>query len=357
MNAVLVIPALNPDTRLIELVNQIQQQGNFSVIIVDDGSRCDCQSIFYLLESAFHCFVLHHPENRGKGAALKTGIHYALKNFPDLTGIVTADADGQHLPADILQIAAALTAYPDRLILGIRNLSAENVPFKSHWGNKITSAVFKISSGVTCPDTQTGLRGIPAGIADFCLHIQGDRFEYEMNMLIAAAKNGIHMQMVPISTVYLENNHSSHFHVIRDSALIYFSILKFSISSLASALTDLTLFTLFTSMFFGRSASGIFVSTIFARCLSGGVNFTLNKRWCFKSRGNSRIQALKYFVLFCLQMFLSWSVVTLFSYLPVNLTLIKMLTDSGLFLISYFVQKKYIFKGISPDHQNRTVIL
>lgn len=344
MKTAILIPALNPDRRLIDLVAKLRKATDSTIVIVDDGSTKESTPIFETLKNSYGCIIEHHAENMGKGEALKTGIRCAMRQIPRPAGIVSADADGQHLPQDILRVSAALRTNPNSLILGVRNFSSRNVPFKSRWGNKITSFVFFLTTKIRCPDTQTGLRAIPASLAEFCLSVPGSRFEYEMNMLTCAAKKGIPLITVPISTVYLESNRSSHFRAVRDSALVYSNFLKFGASSLLCAGADLGLFTLLTYGVFGRSAFGILAGTVSARCVSGVLNFTINKKWCFSSRGNSVKQAVKYFILFCTQMLLSWAIVTLLAYLPAHLTLLKMLADGGLFILSFFIQKKFIFK-------------
>jgi len=350
LKTAIIIPALNPDQRLLDLAQKLHGICDSAIIVVDDGSssNIECHSLFEKLESDFSCDVVHHAVNMGKGAALKTGIRYAIQKYPESLGVVTADADGQHLPRDIARIAGSLSDHPNSLILGVRDFSLANVPFKSRWGNRITSIAFYLNSHIYCKDTQTGLRGISMQLAQFCLSIPGDHFEYEMNVLTAVAKKRIPLVMLAISTVYLENNISSHFHPVRDSIRIYFNIIKFGISSLIGAATDVTIFTLLTYSIFDRTSAGIFASTIIARCIAGLVNFTINKKWSFACRGNSFKQAVKYFILFISLILLSWSFVTMLSYLPINLTLLKMLTDSGLFLFSYYIQKKYIFNNLNP---------
>ncbi len=229
MNSAIIIPALNPDQKLISLVKRLREMDTSLIVIVNDGSRTNCSPIFDKLESEYHCAICQHPENRGKGAALKTGIRYAASIYPQCAGYVTADADGQHTPEDIVRVAEVLEKNPRYLVLGTRNFSERNVPFKSRWGNRITSWVFRQSTGVRCPDTQTGLRGIPSEFTAACLAVPGDRFEYEMNMLLEAAGEGVRFLKVPIATVYLENNRSSHFHAVKDSFRIYANILKFAL--------------------------------------------------------------------------------------------------------------------------------
>ncbi len=343
MKPVVIIPALNPDEKLIELAEGLREAG-LKIVVVNDGSSRQCDEIFQLLKTKYNCDICIHKINMGKGAALKTGIRFAAFNYPDSCGYVTADADGQHAPCDIVKVAAEVEKNPHCLILGSRDFSERNVPFKSRWGNRITSLVFKLSTGQKCPDTQTGLRGIPAKYTKQCLAAQGDKFEYEMNMLMEFGKTGIAIVHVPIATIYLENNKFSHFHPMRDSVLIYFNILKYSISSLVCAMIDLTLFTVFMNLVFSDASAGIIIATIIARVMSGYVNFMLNKHWVFGSKNSNKMEMLKYSVLFCSQMMLSGFFVTVLSHISVHLTLIKILVDSTLFFLSYQIQKNFIFQ-------------
>lgn len=347
MKPVVIIPALNPDEKLVALVGELRRD-EFDVVVVDDGSRSDCRNIFITLKLRYQCDVLVHPENRGKGAALKTGIRYAWVGYPDSCGYVTADADGQHSAGDIGKVAAALEEGNSCLVMGTRDFRGENVPFKSRWGNRITAAVFRLSTGRRCPDTQTGLRGIPREQSELCLAIPGDRFEYEMNMLMEFVKKGIPLVQVPIETIYLENNRATHFNSFGDSVKIYMNILKYSVASMTSAAVDLTLFTLFTALF-GTAVTGILASTVLARVISGTVNFALNRNWVFMSRNSQGAELAKYFTLFLVQMMTSWVLVAGLSSLVSHPTIVKVFVDTGLFFLSYQIQKRYIFHNERKD--------
>ena len=341
MKAVIVIPALNPDENLIALVEKLRE-AEFQTVVVNDGSSEEYNDIFDALKWRFHCDILNHHQNMGKGAALKTGIRYAWVSYPDSCGYVTADADGQHSAEDISKVAAALEENAEGLFMGTRDFGGKDVPFKSKWGNLITAFVFRLSTGRKCPDTQTGLRGIPKQYAELCLEIPGDRFEYEMNMLMQFVKQKIPFTLVPIATIYLENNRATHFNSVSDSLRIYLNILKYSMASLSSAVIDLTLFTMFTA-FFGTLASGIFASTTLARLISGVVNFVLNRNWVFQSKNNHRAEMAKYFILFFCQMMASWVLVAGLNRLFAHPTICKIFVDTGLFFLSYQIQKRYIF--------------
>lgn len=346
-NLAIVIPSLNPDQKLLGLVQALQKLTDRPVVIVDDGSAASFQPFFKTLETDYHCLVLHHPKNKGKGAALKTAIRGIVKVYPEILGLVTADADGQHLPKDIVAVGDALLTHPTSLILGTRDLSSKSVPWTSRAGNRITSFIFRLGSHRKVKDTQTGLRGIPQVYFEQCLEVPGNRYDFEMNMLTALAGNDVPFVAVPIETIYIEQNKSSHFKPWRDSTLIYFhllkGLLKMSVSSLLSAALDLGLFSLFTYYIFEASSNGILAATVLARCLSGVFNFTLNKLWAFQSHGDNVKRAIKYFILFIAQMLLSGYIVTWLSTLPFNVTLIKLVVDGLLFLLSYFIQKTFIF--------------
>lgn len=233
INHVVCIPAYKPDHRLLELVEALENTGLIRIVLADDGSGSEYTPIFYRAEE-LGCTIVHHEHNMGKGAALRTGIEKAVHQFGQKINIITADADGQHLAQDIVRIADAMDTYPDHLVLGVRDFDKENVPPRSRMGNRITSAFFKAATGVSCKDTQTGLRGIPASLIPLALRVKGDRYDYEMNFLTEAVKRAP-LIMLPIETVYEDDNESSHFRPVRDSFLIYKEPLKKAGLGLAAA--------------------------------------------------------------------------------------------------------------------------
>lgn len=225
---VVIIPSLNPDENLVKTVKNIIVQGFEKIIIVDDGSKSECQCFFEELSNLTQVQIIHHDINKGKGAALKTAFTYYLHNYDQktYTGVVTADADGQHLAEDIYKNALRLhneilVGETDVLVLGTRDFDNPIVPFKSKSGNKITTTIFKILYGKRINDTQTGLRGISNDYLKRCLKLQGERFEYEINMLIDAVVCGVKILEEQITTVYLNNNRETHFNPIKDSIKIY----------------------------------------------------------------------------------------------------------------------------------------
>ena len=245
---VLLIPALDPDGRLLELIQALRGLWPDPILLVDDGSGADCRDIFDQAQ-ALGCQVLRHARNLGKGRGLKTGFNHCLTHYPDAIGCVTADADGQHTPQDILACADALRAQPQALILGCRDFDRSGVPARSQLGNRLTRQSMRLLCGVRVTDTQTGLRGVPAAFMSHLLDIPGERYEFETNMLLETRTAQVPIREIPIQTVYLEGNRSSHFNPLLDSARIYALLLKFCAASVASFVVDIALFALLTRLF------------------------------------------------------------------------------------------------------------
>jgi glycosyltransferase involved in cell wall biosynthesis len=180
-NIAVLIPALNPNNKLVDLVKELNQIGLVNVVVIDDGSENPSQAIFDQVRT-YQAKVYHHKNNRGKGAALRTGIDYIKKSQPHTIGVVTADADGQHAPNDILKVGEELAIHND-IVLGTRDFSHPDVPWANKMANLFSAVYYKLKTGRTLRDTQTGLRGIPARHFDFALNVEGDRYDYEMRFL------------------------------------------------------------------------------------------------------------------------------------------------------------------------------
>ena len=221
MNTPILIPAFQPGPQLPALIERLAQSAVPAIVIVDDGSSPECAEIFELCATFPQVHPLRHETNLGKGAAIKTGIRYILETFPDCTGAVTADADGQHDPADILRIASALEQNPDCLVLGARQFDRQ-VPVRSRIGNLATRALARAILGQRVQDSQTGLRGLPRKLLPYLCDLPSSGYEFELDMLIAAKHLGLAVVEEPIETIYAPGNPTSHFDPLRDSMKIYF---------------------------------------------------------------------------------------------------------------------------------------
>lgn len=340
---VILIPAYQPDEKLIRLAESLRKRTDAPIQIVDDGSQPSCASLFSKLE-VLGCEVVHHEVNLGKGAAIKTGIKTVFERWPNADGVVTCDADGQHEVEDILRVSEQLALHPDSLIMGVRDFSQPDVPKQSRFGNRFSSLYFRLNTGMKLEDTQTGLRGIGKELNELALSIPENRYDYEMNFLMRVAKEIGKIETVKIRTVYLENNASSHFRPVMDSIRIYKEPLKFAAASLTCAAVDLGVFTLLSTLVFSSLLQGVAIATIVARILSGILNFVLNRVWSFRSFSSIFKQFRRYFVLYIAQLLLSITFVTLLAFLPIHLTVIKLFVDGLLFLGSFFIQKNWVYR-------------
>ena len=352
-----LIPAYEPDAKIIDLTKELKDR-RFDVVVVDDGSGPDYADLFERLSR--DATVLTHKENRGKGAALKTGLEYIGKYMAYtesvLTGtgtetvsgrdavIVTADADGQHLPEDIERVAEIAAARPSALVIGSRALAGD-IPARSRFGNTVTRHVYSAATGVKVHDTQTGLRAFHRSMIPRLLKIEGERYEYEINMLMQLASEGVPIIEERIETVYEDNNSGSHFKTFRDLFRVYKEILKFSASSLSSFAIDYCMYAaLLAATGAAGIANGLIISNIGARLVSGAANYTLNRKLVFRSRAGFAKSALEYVVLAAFILAGNTIVLsTLVGTLGMNSLLAKLITEIIFFVISWTVQKYVIF--------------
>ena len=356
-NISVVLPSLDPDEKLHAVIDGLLEYGFTDIILVNDGSKPE-NLHYFLDEAAAHpevIHLLHHEVNKGKGAALKNAFNWFLENRPDGIGVVTVDGDNQHHPADTRACSEHMME-TGRLTLGCRDFNQEDVPARSSFGNKTTSAIFKIFVGMTISDTQTGLRAIPRDDLELLTQVHGDRFEYETNMLLAMKENGIPFDEVKIRTVYIEENKSSHFHPIRDSWRIYKLILrhffKYTLSSLASAVVDTVAYSVLSVLLSGllkglalTSAAGIG-----ARVISSVLNFFLNKKLVFNSKVSTGKAMVRYYMLaipqMAAQVLLTQGVYWLLG-IPDTATglrtLLYAVVMTALYVLSFVIQQRWVF--------------
>ena len=352
-----LIPAYEPDKKIKGLIDELIEKG-FDIVVVDDGSGPDFAELFE--ELSRKATVLTHSENRGKGAALKTGLNYINKYMAYTESVltpagavtvsgrdavrVTVDADGQHLPDDVRRVAEISAQRRDALVLGSRALS-EDIPARSRFGNTVTRHVYSAATGIHIHDTQTGLRAFHRSLIPRLLKIEGDRYEYEINMLMQLASEGVPIIEERIETVYKNNNSGSHFRTVRDSFRVYREILKFSASSLASFAIDYGMYALLLAVTGAAGiANNLIISNIGARLVSGTANYIMNKRLVFRSRTGFARSAAQYFLLAAFILAGNTIVLsTLAGTLEINRFAAKLITEVIFFAISWTVQKYVIF--------------
>lgn len=331
---VVLIPAFKPDKKLLSLVDELIAR-SLKVHIVDDGSGDFFTPIF---EAAARrgATVRRYPDNRGKGGAIKVGIA-DLMEMDGLMGVVTADADGQHKTQDIIRVMDEMERSPNALVLGVRHFTGK-VPLRSRMGNGITRAVFYLATGHKVTDTQTGLRGLPACLFKQLLKLEGERYEYEMNMLLKIDEWGIRVSEVSIETIYIDENASSHFDTVRDSFRIYKQIAAFMASSIICFFIDYGLFILTAII----GVPSVYVRYLLARVISSCVNYSLNRHMVFKS--GTRNSAIKYFILVLFVAGTGALGSHLLATVFTSSVVAKILVDLPLFFLNYFIQKRIVFK-------------
>lgn len=354
----IIIPALDPDERMVSLVQKLRTAGFTNIILVDDGSAIKNRIYFKKCKEQSQCTIIRHVVNFGKGIALKSAFNHILESRPDIRSAVTVDCDGQHVLEDIVTCARLTAENPDKLILGCRQFDNADIPWRSRFGNRATRWIIRLLCGIRVSDTQTGLRGLPMPlISEFFANTKGERFEYEMNMLIEANDNRIPVLEFPIQTIYLEGNESSHFNPFLDSIRIYKVFLKFMLSSLSSFLIDIALFWLLGYLLRPIVSERVVLlgvslltalRTILSRLASSLYNFFMNKNQVFKSDSHSPAIIAKYYLLCTIQLILSTLGVNyLLGFIPFA-TVRKCIIDTLLFLISFQIQREWVFEKKQP---------
>lgn len=342
----IIIPSLNPDTALLDVIYSLKKAGFNEIIVINDGSLKETEYIFQTAVKEHGCTLLTHEINRGKGRALKTAFGYIIGSDLACDGVICVDGDGQHSAEDILACMALAEQNKSAVVLGCRDFKNSDVPRKSRYGNNLTSMIFN-NMGMPISDTQTGLRVIPSGLLNEFMMIEGERFEYETNMLMYLFKKKIPVLEQKIKTIYFEQNSKTSFRPFVDSIMIYSRLIKYFVVSGLSFLLDYGLylvFLFFFSMNFTEELA-IFYSVAIARVLSSLFNYIMNRKTVFNSENLAHNSFFRYALLVVLQMLTSAGLVILFGKnLGFNPKLVKIPIDIILAFISYNVQKKYVFK-------------
>ncbi|MCU1516448.1 MAG: dolichyl-phosphate beta-D-mannosyltransferase [Pseudarthrobacter sp.] len=335
---IILIPAYEPDQQLPALIRSIRDAEPWAtVVVVDDGSGPEYKDVFDGVRD-LGCHVVGYARNRGKGFALKTGFGFIADHLPGRS-VVCADSDGQHTIVDILKVSAAVQPGSPAMVLGTRNFTG-NVPARSRFGNSATRLLFTLATGERISDTQTGLRGYPAAMLPWLRSVRGDRYEYELNLLLEARQAGFAITTVDIATVYLDHNSGSHFRPVADSIRIYAPLLKFLASSFTAFLVDTVVFVLLT-----MASDSLLLAVVGARAVSSAVNFLVNRRVVFE-HGRDRPAAaagLRYFSLVIVLLAANYGLIYALDAFSVAALPAKILAEIALLAVSYVVQQRFLF--------------
>ena len=339
MQRISLIPSYEPDEALLQIVKELLE-ASFTVVVVNDGSNPSFDAIFDKLPKEVH--YLSYEVNQGKGYALKHGLKYIKDNFGEDTIIVTMDSDGQHKVVDAIRICEACEQ-EGGLVLGSRHFG-KDTPRKSRFGNWMARTTFLLSTHHKIYDTQTGLRAFNYFLIDPYLEVKGNRYEYEMNVLLESIRRKIAIKEVRIETIYINNNAGTHYNPFKDTWRIFKEVIKFSASSLIGFLVDYSVFTLLTLIPCDWTY-WLIACNVMARIVSASVNFTINYKIVFRSevkvwKAILSYAALAIFILGC-GTGLLWLLV---NYTPINQYVAKIIVEVTMFIVSWLVQRLFVFR-------------
>lgn len=348
MNYQIVIPAYEPEFCLIDYVKELEAAGFSKPLIVDDGSGAAYETIFSTLKQ-MGCTVLTHSVNRGKGAALKTAFRYLLDAETDLPGVITVDCDGQHTVKDVTAVKVSLSAHPDTLVLGCRTFG-KNTPGRSALGNRMMSWAMRVVYGIDLKDTQTGLRGLPPRYLAQIAQLKGDRYEYELNMLLFARQQALDFTVVPIDTIYFDNNSGSHFRTIRDALpilkCVFSGIVQYSTAAALSVVVDVFVYCMLVKLLLAGMplAMRLTLAAALARTISSGVNYLCNRQLPYVQDKSFSGSLPRYYLLWLFQLAASiGGAYLLCVFAQMDEMAAKLLVDIVLAVISYQIQLHWVF--------------
>ena len=344
-NYTIIIPAYKPPIILHDVVKDLYNKiDNLNLILVNDGSGNEYDIIFEEIKTNYpNVVVLNHPENRGQGAAVKTGFKYVIENNIDSLGVATFDADGQHLAKDVKNLFLELEKNQENtdIVIGSRDFSKENVPFKSRLGNIATQKVFAFLNKSKVNDTQSGLRVIKVSVLNKLINIKSDRMNFAVDFLTTSIENSLRISEFPIETVYIDENKGTHYRVFSDTISTITVLFRHTINSLLSAVID---YVIFAILFF--FSNKIFISMLISRIVTAFFNFSVGRKFVFKSTKNFLKEIFKYIILLFSIMFLSYYGVLLgnkiFNTSPY---ITKPIVETIIFIISFLIQRFIIFKA------------
>lgn len=335
---VVLIPAYMPANSLVQIVEELAASPCVrAVVVINDGSGPEFSSVFSQLGRNDGVHLLAHVVNLGKGASLKTGLNYAACTFPESAGVVTADADGQHTVKDILRTARALSDSPQYLVLGARRFEGE-VPFRSKLGNALTRHVLRAVTGQKVSDTQTGLRGIPMGFISTLVRLRPNGYDFELEVLLACKRTMRSVSEIPIETVYLDRNRSSHFNPLLDSMRIYFVLIRFAAVSFSTAVLDNLVF--LAAFHF---LSHVLASLVVGRLVAGVFQYYMNKTSVFQAQVRSVLAFPRYWLSMVVFAAVSYGLINVLLSIGFAVPYAKLCAETVLFAFSFVVQRDFVF--------------
>jgi len=344
MTKLFLIPALNPDKTLTNLIHQIinkvevlsDKKNQYLILIINDGSyKGSSIKILKDISLIDNVHVINNSNNLGKGASLKIGIKFAKDN--NFKYVITADADGQHLPDDIIKVSKAIEEKSDSFVLGVREFD-KKIPLRSKIGNIMTRIMFNLILRQRLIDTQTGLRAFTVKYYDKLISLPEQKYDFELSSLIAIARIGDFYQ-VPITTIYEPGNPTSFFRPFKDSSIIYFVFIRY-----VGIVPFLVIFEVFLITVL-NNITGYSIAFLLTRILSLIIYFVSMKKIVFKADGNIKKQLLSFIMLATLNIFIiEVFLINISITSDLGFILFYFLIHTLLFALNFLVQRKFVFK-------------
>lgn len=350
-NITVIIPSYCPDDRLLAIVQGLIAAGADDIAVINDGSGKEYEPVFDEVRRMPCCTVIEHASNRGKGAAIKSGMVFCLTERPASRGIVTVDGDGHHRVRDAVSCAHRMIS-SGRVIIGQRGRNDKTISPRGRYGNRITSFAISVVCGFNIPDPLSGLRGIPAKFLPVFLKTKGDRYDFETNMLLDLKRKSIPFRLFSITGEFFPDGKKSHFRLFRDSAGIFAEILRYFGQQfrymLSSALCYSFEYIVYRILLGYLPVLGITLTNYICRAMAGSLNFFINKKVVFRTKKKNITTAVRYLAVSVFVMLLSTELIVIINKLFLTekntvAKFVKLPVDFAMFFVSYFLQKKWVF--------------
>lgn len=325
---VILMPVYNPNERIINYVKKLKEN-NYQVVLINDGSKSEYHSLF---EKMVHdCKIISYPLFKGKGYAIKKGIHYIKEHLQDKKGIIILENE-----YDLMYINHIRT---------VINKNSQKMCVVHHKGKRFLTKLFSMIYNKEFIDVDSELFGFSMNYLDQMMAV--DENCYEVQSLIQSVQNN-----QEIEEIQLENKQQP-FHLknktIQVLYVIFLHLIRFVSSSIISSVIDVLLAWILLDVlkiWMTNDFWRIALSSLIARVLSTIVNYVINKKYVFKGKASSKQTAIRFLILTIIITILS----TLFVYVASSLhimseKLAKPVGDLLLFLLSYSAQTKWVFKN------------
>jgi len=324
-----------PDRSVMRLIERVRGNDQMVPLAVFAGSEPEGMPAYV---QALYC-----PESDGVGVRIKAALRYVRDSMPECGYVIRLDADSPCNFEDIMRLNKTIVRTRGELVLGKRRLNTE-LSLKSVMRSAVVRQVFALASGRNIHDTETRIRGFGRELIDTLLHIDGEGYEYEVNVLLYCARNGVPISETKISTPCTESPDSYMQH-LRDWIKVYGCVVKFAISSLIAFLIDLFILLGMNRLLDGmHEVAALVISVGTARVISAVVNFYINHFIVFDSNEHVGTAMLKFGLLQIIVLAGNYAIMHVLNILlNMPLAVSKVIADTAMFAVSFVIQGRFIY--------------